>query len=122
MKVKHKKAPFCSFKNLVACLLLAGLGFFTQAAAAQTVKIPLDDLSSFRDPGKSWQIAGEVVADLEKVNELEIKAGKGVLVNDPSCPFGRLSSQRAYTPPVLAELRLSIPQLSSSCSSYKPCR
>lgn len=84
MIVKHKKAPICSFKNQVACLLLAGLGFFSQAAAAQTVSIPLDDLSSFRDPGKSWKVAGEVVADLETENELEINAGKGVLVNNPS--------------------------------------
>ncbi|WP_158453729.1 DUF1080 domain-containing protein [Pontibacter korlensis] len=63
----------CAF---VACLALAD-------AARQVVTLPLKDLSSFQNPGKSWQIAGDVRADLDKDNKLITREGDGVLVNSP---------------------------------------
>jgi len=45
--------------------------------------IPLSDLSAFRDPGKSWQLATDVNADLNKANVLTMSKGTGILVNLP---------------------------------------
>lgn len=47
-------------------------------------KIELKDLSSFKNPSKSWRIVGDIYADLEKENSLEIKEGQGILVNLPT--------------------------------------
>ena len=41
----------------------------------------LNDLSSFENPGKSWRMAGGVVADLEKKNSFKVSEGSNVLVN-----------------------------------------
>ena len=84
MKVKLKNKPFYPLAHRIAFLLIFGLGALSQAALAQTSNITLDDLSSFRDPAKSWQIAGDATAVLEKENTLETAKGKGVLVNNPS--------------------------------------
>lgn len=43
--------------------------------------LPLLDRSAFISEGKNWQIAGGVYADLNQENHMEIKAGKGILVN-----------------------------------------
>jgi hypothetical protein len=61
---------------------------------AQTQKISLDDLSAFRDPGKTWDIAGDVSADLSENNLLETEKGEGVLVNQPS---SRRKGEDLYT-------------------------
>lgn len=45
--------------------------------------IPLTDFSFFQKPASSWQIAGDVNADLEKTDFLEAKRGKGILINLP---------------------------------------
>lgn len=47
---------------------------------AQAV-VSLDNLSAFKNPGKSWQIVGGVKADLDKVNKLNTSKGKGILIN-----------------------------------------
>ena len=53
-------------------------------AYAQTVsQVSLDDLSFFKLPSKSWQIAGSVQADISKTNILSFSKGTGVLVNFP---------------------------------------
>ena len=57
-------------------------GFLLQHANAQTT-LPLNDLSSFKSPSKSWMISGNVAADLNKVNFLSTTKGSGVLVNLP---------------------------------------
>ena len=44
-------------------------------------QIPLDDLSAFSAPGKTWEIAGKVNADLEVVNKFVIAKGKGIIVH-----------------------------------------
>jgi hypothetical protein len=55
-----------------------------QGIEAEPLELPFADLSPFKDPGKSWIIAGDVNADLNKANELSTSNGTGVLVNLPS--------------------------------------
>lgn len=50
---------------------------------AQEGRLPLQDLSSFKNAGSSWQIAGDVSAVLGKANTLKTAQGAGVLVNLP---------------------------------------
>ncbi|PRY11662.1 PA14 domain-containing protein [Pontibacter ummariensis] len=45
--------------------------------------MPLKDLSSFKAPGESWKVVGDVSADLKKANQLRTSEGTGVLVNEP---------------------------------------
>lgn len=52
------------------------------ATTAQTIT-HLADLSAFKEPGKSWRLAGGVRADLNKPNVLNISSGSGILVNLP---------------------------------------
>ncbi|GAB3534126.1 hypothetical protein GCM10027443_20770 [Pontibacter brevis] len=80
---RNKKAP-------IRGILLAGLALIcstgislAQSAAPQTEELPLTNLSAFRDPGKSWHIAGDVTARLDKDNVLNTTEGTGVLVNEP---------------------------------------
>lgn len=60
----------------------AGLAL-NQKAIGQSSQIPLQDLSSFKEPGSSWQIVGDVNANLEKQNVLRTAKGSGILVNLP---------------------------------------
>ena len=55
---------------------------FPPPLRSQTV--PLNDLSFFRDAGKSWSIAGQVTADLREPGTLNTSGGKGILVNRTS--------------------------------------
>jgi hypothetical protein len=52
-------------------------------AAAQTGKLPLQDLSAFREPGQSWSITSDASAKLESPHVLEAVSGTGVLFNMP---------------------------------------
>ena len=63
-------------------LWLCGTGFVLAQEAAGTLT-NLSDLSSFREPGKSWKIAGNVTADFGKSGSLRTSDGTGVLVNLP---------------------------------------
>ncbi|WP_207435775.1 family 16 glycoside hydrolase [Sabulibacter ruber] len=67
-----------AFSGLVgACLALAG------PVLGQTTAVPLQDLSSFKAPGKSWQVTGNVTADLTQDNKLVPGNGAGILLNLP---------------------------------------
>ena len=61
------------------CLGSSRFGF-TQTASP----ISLQDLSAFKNPGKSWQVAGDVEASLDKDNVLQPVKGTGILVNLPN--------------------------------------
>ncbi|MBF9255121.1 DUF1080 domain-containing protein [Pontibacter sp. 172403-2] len=81
--IKHQTTPYKS-------LLLAGVAWIcsagvalAQPAASQPDAIPLDNLSAFQNPGKSWQIAGDVQAELDETNEFDLTDGTGILVNEP---------------------------------------
>jgi len=68
------------FKCIYAFLIISLSG----TAYAQTVsQVSLDDLSLFKSPSKSWQIAGSVQADISKTNILAFSKGTGILVNFP---------------------------------------
>jgi len=68
------------FKSIGALLFICLSG----TAFAQTVsKESLDDLSVFKSPSKSWQIAGSVQADINITNILSFSNGTGILVNFP---------------------------------------
>ena len=68
-----------------------------QTSFSQSQQINLQDLSAFRDPGKSWKIVGNVYAELDEPNELEIKKGTGILVNQPEKGKGKdLITKREY--------------------------
>ena len=70
---------------LAGIMLMCSSGIsWGQSAASPTAAIPLDNLSSFREPGKSWQLAGDVTAKLDKDNLLQLVNGTGILVNQPS--------------------------------------
>ncbi|MDB5264189.1 MAG: hypothetical protein JWQ14_3472 [Adhaeribacter sp.] len=64
---------------LLCCPMLAS----AQTGSPRPGTIPLNDLSAFRNPGKSWGIAGDVRADLNKANVLTASKGTGVLANVP---------------------------------------
>lgn len=69
---------------MIGFLYACGAGLMlAQPAAAQSGKWPLTDLSAFREPGGTWQIAGDVSAKINKPNALETTKGSGVLVNLP---------------------------------------
>lgn len=76
--LKHCCGPLKTGLTATALLL------FAITAQAQTQQIKLNDLSAFRDPGKTWDIAGDVSADLSENNVLETEKGEGVLVNQPT--------------------------------------
>lgn len=47
-------------------------------------RIDLKDLSAFKNPAKSWSLAGNVFTDLTKENVLKTTKGTGILVNESS--------------------------------------
>ena len=73
-------------KNILLILILLVI---SPDIYGQSQQIDLQDLSAFRDPGKSWEIVGNVYAELNEPNELEVKKGTGVLVNDPEKGKGK---------------------------------
>lgn len=81
--VQKSNRTFVS-RSMIGFLYACGAGLMlAQPAAAQSGKWPLTDLSAFRQPGGTWQIAGDVAARLGKPNTLETAKGTGVLVNQP---------------------------------------
>lgn len=61
---------------LVICINSAG------ATYAQRVT-PINDLSAFKEPAKTWRTVGAITTDLEKPNVFEVTEGSGILVNQP---------------------------------------
>jgi len=96
MVLRSKRNTSRSLTGFV-CLCSAGI-VLSGTAAGQASNISLQDLSAFRDPGKSWQIAADVNADLNKHDVLFPVNGTGVLVNlpDKKHPGQDLFSQAEY--------------------------
>jgi hypothetical protein len=67
---------------LAACAFLSCMGMM-HPAVSQSDPIPLNDLSSFQQPGESWQIVGDLRADLNKPNVFGTTKGTGILLNLP---------------------------------------
>lgn len=72
-----------SFNRLMAFSAMLSSLALGSTALGQTRKLGLEDLSAFQNPGKSWQVVGDVQAELGKENKLQTEPGKGVLVNLP---------------------------------------
>ncbi|WEK21518.1 MAG: DUF1080 domain-containing protein [Candidatus Pedobacter colombiensis] len=66
-----------------AFLWLFGTALVSAQQLTDQLAINLNDLSSFKDPGKSWSLAKDVTASLKTDNELTITKGAGILVNSP---------------------------------------
>ncbi len=77
--IKVPALQYAGVKYFFTAAILFGLA---TAAAGQTIS-HLNDLSFFRDPGKTWRLVGNVHADLNRPNVLNIVAGSGILVNLP---------------------------------------
>ncbi|WP_423147095.1 family 16 glycoside hydrolase [Rubrolithibacter danxiaensis] len=77
-----RKLNFAYFSVTVASMFL-GSSLFAQTSGQESGIVKLDDLSFFKNPSKSWKIAGDVHADLNQVNALDLSKGTGILVNQP---------------------------------------
>ena len=80
MSIKFLK-PFLKPVKIVS---LVCCSFFLGTIASAQATISLTDLSFFKQPSASWQIAGDVKADLNTNNVLQLSQGTGILVNTPT--------------------------------------
>lgn len=78
MKLNYLRVQTTAFVWLLGTTIA-----FAQQLADQP-EISLNDLSSFRNPGKTWSVAGAVTANLNEVNSLKLSGGTGILVNIPT--------------------------------------
>jgi hypothetical protein len=58
-----------------------GLGVIAVQSAFAQEAIPLNDLSAFTNKAGNWKIVGDASVDINKVNALSTKPGKGVLAS-----------------------------------------
>ncbi|MES2647290.1 MAG: family 16 glycoside hydrolase [Bacteroidota bacterium] len=79
--IQQREKSFLRVSRKHFLIVFASTGMLTQIHAQQ---LPLTDLSYFDKPAASWQIAGDVHADLDKQNLLTSSAGTGILVNLPT--------------------------------------
>ncbi|UJH90687.1 DUF1080 domain-containing protein [Antarcticibacterium sp. 1MA-6-2] len=84
-----KHTYFCHPFRSGRTILLLALLVLVQNSYSQVQKFDFQDLSAFKNPGKSWKIVGNVHADLDETNELETSRGTGILVNDPENKAGQ---------------------------------
>lgn len=78
-KITNLKLNTWGVKTIYIPILLL---LWCQTVYGQT-QISLENLNDFRDPAKSWSIAGEVSAEPEG-NSLSASKGEGILVNIPT--------------------------------------
>lgn len=64
-----------------ALLWLFGITLVSAQQLTDQTDIALNDLSAFKDPGKTWSIAEKVMANPKNDNELKATKGTGILVN-----------------------------------------
>jgi len=85
LKTNYKlmKITFLKLGITASVWLLSTAVVSAQQLTAQP-GIGLNDLSSFKDPGKTWFISSGVTADLNTANSLNTTKGSGVLVNIPT--------------------------------------
>lgn len=75
MKLTYLKLGTTAFMWLFGTVLVSAQQLTDQSG------INLNDLSAFKDPGKSWSLANAVTANLKTDNELTTVKGVGILVN-----------------------------------------
>lgn len=74
----------CATHFMSACMVWLCSSSLALGQQATSPNMPLSDLSSFKNPGKSWSIVSDVTADLDKPNVLNTVKGAGILVNEVS--------------------------------------
>jgi hypothetical protein len=79
--------------------------FLVSGVARTQQPLSLSDLSAFNNPGKNWQIAGNVTASLQNDNSFSTENGQGILVNVP-LPSGHGAD--LYTKDEFADLDLEL--------------
>ncbi|TDQ11639.1 3-keto-disaccharide hydrolase [Pedobacter metabolipauper] len=78
MKLNYLKFGTTAFVWMLGTALVSGQQLADQSG------IDLKDLSSFKDPGQTWSLAGGVTANLNEANVFNLTKGTGVLVNVPT--------------------------------------
>ncbi|SHM93377.1 protein of unknown function [Cyclobacterium lianum] len=61
----------------------ASILLFSLHGLAQTT-LSFENLDAFQDPGKTWKLAGAVMADINETGDLTVSKGTGILVNLPT--------------------------------------
>lgn len=77
------KLSYLKFKT-TAFLCLFGTTLVSAQQITDQSGISLNDFSSFKNPGKSWTLANNVIANPNIEGELNAVSGSGILVNKPS--------------------------------------
>lgn len=71
-------------KRVALGALCLGYANLSISQVSQPREMLIKDLTSFKDPGGLWQVAGDVSADLKKANTFITTPGEGVIVNLPT--------------------------------------
>lgn len=74
------KLNYLKFRT-TALLWLFGTAMVSAQQLTDQPTITLTDLSAFKDPGKSWSVAGSVTANPKINNELKSSKGTDILIN-----------------------------------------
>lgn len=112
--VQKSNRSFVS-RSMIGFLYACGAGMMlAQPAAAQSGKWALTDLSAFRQPGGTWQIAGDVSGKINKPNALETVKGSGVLVN---LPGKKQHGQDLYTSSEYGDIDLELDYMMAAGSN-----
>lgn len=80
--MKQQTSLFVKRSAFRTFLLTSAIMFLHLQGRSQS-ELSLTDLSAFNNAGRSWQIAGNVFADLDQANMLKTNGGTGILVNVP---------------------------------------
>lgn len=107
----NSKFSSAMFKILFAALIFCNVKF---ALGQSVTELSLTDLSFFKSPSSSWQIAGSVRADLNKPNFLNIEPGSGILLNNPD---KKNKGEDLYTKSEYGDMDLELEYLMASESN-----
>jgi len=74
-----------AFSNFIKRCYIAAMitTLFLPATTTAQTQLSLNDLSAFKSSASNWKIAGDVNADLNRANVLNISGGSGILVSLP---------------------------------------
>lgn len=111
-KTMRYKLKILFLFSAVFCTLLPGVS--STARGQSGTQLALSDLSAFRNPPKSWHIAGGVKADLSKPNVLITSKGNGVLIN---LPDKRNKGEDLYTTAEYGDIDLELDYLMAAGSN-----
>jgi len=110
------KFKYIKFKRLWVGAVSTAICFLlsTQVSFSQKTQISFKDLSHFKDPGKSWSVAGKVNTKPEEQNTFAISKGTGILVNLPN---KRISDNDLHTVEEFGDMDLELDYMVSKGSN-----